>query len=407
MIEDFHFHGLQKSALAMTRLAYLDCSAGISGDMMLAALIDAGADLDRLNAAISSLGLPECRLTIEEVHRRGFRALKVNVHFAAEHAHRHLHEIAAMIDASRISPRAKERANRIFLRLAEAEAKVHGTCIEKIHFHEVGAADSIADIVGTVVGLELLGIERVAASPLPTGSGKIEIAHGQCSVPAPATAELLKGVPLTASNIEGELTTPTGAAILATLAESFGPPPSMTIHAIGYGAGSHDWPGQPNILRLMLAKKGSELFSASETVCQLETTLDDLSGEIVGYCIESLWQAGALEVYTIAVGMKKNRPGVLLTVLCEPADAARMEEIIFRETTTLGIRQTMTVRRVLKREPRSVETPWGTIAGKIGWLPDGQPRFSPEYESCRQAAEKHARSLREVYEAAQKAFTRN
>jgi pyridinium-3,5-bisthiocarboxylic acid mononucleotide nickel chelatase len=441
-----------KNRLFMLKLAYLDCSSGISGDMLLAALIDAGAGLDEINAGIASLGLPQCRLTIEETRRQGFRALKAHVNCPAEETHRHLHDILAMIDAGQFPPWAKETAKKIFQRLAEAEAKVHGTSVEKVHFHEVGATDSIVDIVGIAVGLELLGVERLIASPISTGSGKITIAHGECGIPAPATAELLKGIPLADSNVTGELTTPTGAAILAVLAESFGPPPAMTIRAIGYGAGSHDWPGQPNILRLMLGSKRGQVpkrgqghfvceefqlanplarqnapvpFLSEESqsinplagqnahvpflnlfdhVCQLETTLDDIPGEVLGYCIECLWRAGALEVYTTAIGMKKNRPGVLLTVLCDTADTEIMEEILFRETTTLGIRQTVVARRVLDREPHTVETPWGPIAGKIGRLAEGVPRFAPEYESCRQAAEKHARPLREIYEAAQRAF---
>lgn len=395
----------------MVKIAYLDCAAGISGDMTLAALVDAGASVEQINAAISSLGVPECRLTVEEVVRQGFRGLKVHVHCPVEEKHRHLHQITAMLDAGRISPQAKEQAKKIFLRLAEAEAKVHGTSVEKVHFHEVGAMDSIADIVGTAVGLELLGVERISASPVPTGSGRIKIAHGESSVPAPATAELLRGIPLAESSIEVEMTTPTGAAILATLAENFGPPPAMTIRAIGYGAGSRDWPTQPNLLRLLLGET-FEAFSVESAgsadfdyVCQLETTLDDASGEVIGYCIERLWHGGALEVYTTSIGMKKNRPGVLLSVLCQPTDAAKMEEILFQETTTLGIRRTTVTRRVLKREPHTVETPWGPIAGKIGWLSAGVPRFAPEYESCRQAAEKHGRPIHEIYEAAQKAFT--
>ncbi len=255
------------------------------------------------------------------------------------------------------------------------------------------------------MGLDLLEVKLLVASPVPTGSGKVAIAHGVCGVPAPATAELLRGVPLAESNVVGELTTPTGAAILAALAENFGPPPAMTIRAIGYGAGSRDWPAQPNILRLMLGETSAlEDVRPIDRVCQLETSLDDSSGEIIGYCIERLWDAGALEVYTTAIGMKKNRPGVLMTVLCNPAEAAKIEEILFQETTTLGVRRTTVARRVLRREPHAVETPWGPIAGKIGWLSDGIPRFAPEYESCRAAAEKHGQPLREIYETAQKAF---
>jgi pyridinium-3,5-bisthiocarboxylic acid mononucleotide nickel chelatase len=389
----------------MPKLAYLDCPTGISGDMLLAAILDAGAGLEPINASIASLGMGGCSLAVEETRRQGFRALQARVDCPAEDSPRTLHDISLMIELGRLTPRAKRQAKQIFLRLAEAEAKVHGTSVENVHFHEIGAADSLADIVGAVVGLELLGVERLVASPLPAGSGTIEIGHGACAVPAPAAAELLKGIPLAPSDIAGELTTPTGAAILAALAESFGPVPAMTIRAIGYGAGSRDLPRRPNILRLMLGEAAeSQEFGALDRVCQLETALDDASGEIVGYCIERLRQSGALEVYTTAIGMKKDRPGVLLSVLCRPADAAKMEEILFRETPTLGIRRATVARRVLKREPHAVETPWGTIAGKIGRLPDGVPRFAPEYESCRAAAEKHRRPLHEIYETAQKAF---
>jgi uncharacterized protein (TIGR00299 family) protein len=386
-------------------LAYLDCSCGISGDMTLAALIDAGVPLARLQEAVGSLGVPGCRLAVEEVKRCGFRALRAKVETVPERAHRHLKDIFAAIDAGALTPRQNESAKKIFSKLAEAEAKVHGVPVEKVHFHEVGAADSITDIVGAAVGFDLLGVERIVASPVPTGSGKIEIDHGVCNIPAPATAELLRDIPLADSTIVGELTTPTGAAILAALADDFGPPPAMTIRSIGYGAGSNDWPGHPNILRLMLGDcpQGTDIGDC-DSVVQLETAIDDLSGEIVGYCLERLWNAGALDVYTTSIGMKKNRPGVLVTVLCHPADAAKMEEILFRETTTLGIRRLSIPRRVLRRESIEVETPWGPVAGKIARISEKDARFAPEYESCRAVAERHGRPLAEIYEAAKKAF---
>ena len=246
---------------------------------------------------------------------------------------------------ARLTTRQKDTARRIFTALAEAEARVHGLPVEEIHFHEVGAADSIADIVGAAVGFDLLGVERIVASPVPTGMGKVKIAHGECSIPAPATAELLKGIPLAASAVEGELTTPTGAAILATLVDSFGPLPAMKIERIGYGAGQKDFAGQPNILRLLVGEAVDTAGAAplphtflSDAVCVLETNLDDITGEIVGYSISRLWDAGALDVYTTPIQMKKNRPAVKLTVLCRPEDAPAMEEILFAETTTLGVR---------------------------------------------------------------------
>lgn len=383
------------------RIAYLDCHSGISGDMMLGALVDAGADLERLNAAIGSLGLPGLRLVAEPVKKQGFRATQIRVEFEPEHKHRHLHHITAMIDAGQLTPPQKELAKRIFTRLGEAEAKVHGTTIEKVHFHEVGAADSIADIVGTAVGCDLLGIERFVASPIPTGTGRIRIAHGDVSVPAPATAELLQGIPLAETDIPFELTTPTGAAIIATLVKEFGGVPAMTVEKIGYGAGQRDLEQRPNLLRLLLGKGRPSL--ANEEVWVVETNLDDVSGEIVGYCAGRLWEAGALDVTTAAIQMKKNRPGVTISVLCRQAELETIEAILLAETTTLGVRRWPVSRRVLRRTTHTVTTAWGDVDGKIGWL-DARPRFSPEYESCRRLAAERAVPLREVYEAAVRAF---
>ena len=225
--------------------------------MTLAALVDAGADLAAIQAGVQSLGLPGVKLVAAEVHRKGFRGLKIDVQHEPEHKHRHLHHITEMIDAGRLTPRAKELAKKIFTRLGEAEAKVHGVEIRKVHFHEVGAIDSIADIVGTAIGLDLLGIERIEASPVPTGCGFINIAHGRCSIPAPATGELLKGIPIAPSNVEAELTTPTGAAILAALGAAFGPPPAMTVQQIGYGAGTRDFESHPNLLRILVGDASS------------------------------------------------------------------------------------------------------------------------------------------------------
>jgi uncharacterized protein (TIGR00299 family) protein len=384
------------------KIAYLDCASGISGDMTLGALIDAGVELEALNVAIGSLGLPGLRLVAEEVRKRGFRATQVTVAHEHEHAHRHLHHIVEMIDRSRLTDRQKDLARRIFHRLAEAEAKVHGTTVEKVHFHEVGAADSIGDIVGAAVGWDLLGVERIVASPVPTGTGKITIAHGIMSVPAPATAELLKGIPLAESSIPHELTTPTGAAILATLADSFGPVPAMKIERIGCGAGQRDLDEQPNLLRLLVGETVDDVDR--DTVWVLETNLDDMSGELIGYTTTRLLDAGALDVYTTAIQMKKNRPGVKLTVLCRASEVETMDAILFAETTTLGVRRWPASRHVLERRPHQVQTAWGLIEGKLGWPPGGKPRFAPEYESCRALAAQHGVPLHVVYEAAQKAF---
>lgn len=384
------------------KLAYLDCASGISGDMTLGALVDVGVDLGTLNEAVGSLGLPGLRLVAEEVRKKGFRATQIKVECEPEHAHRHLKHIIELIDRSRLSERQKDLARRIFIRLGEAEAKVHGVPVEKIHFHEVGAADSIADIVGAAVGWDLLGVDRIVASPVPTGTGRVRIAHGECSIPAPATAELLQGIPIVQSAIPHELTTPTGAAILATLAESFGPLPSMRITRIGCGAGQRDLDEQPNLLRLLLGETVET--GTDQQVWVLETNLDDISGELVGYTITRLWEAGALDVYTTAIQMKKNRPAVKLTVLCQAAQLDTVEAILFGETTTLGVRRWPVSRHVLDRRSHRVQTEWGPVEGKVGWLADRTPRFAPEFESCRSLAVMHGVPLRLVYEAAQRAF---
>ena len=384
------------------KTAYFDCLSGISGDMTLGALVDAGADLRELNTAIESLGLPNCRLVASEVKKCGFRATQVTVEYQEEHVHRHLSHIQKLIDASILNDRQKDLASRIFRKLAEAEAKVHGTTIEKVHFHEVGAADSIADIVGAAVGLDILGIERIAASPVPTGCGTVKIAHGVCSIPTPATAELLAGIPLAECSIPKEMTTPTGAAILATLADSFGPIPAMQIDRIGYGAGQRDLEEQPNILRLLIGD--AQAATASPTIWILETNLDDMTGEQVAYCTEQIWEVGVLDVYTTAIQMKKNRPAVKLTVLCEADCIEAAEAVILRETTTLGIRRWPAERTVLQRVPLTVATPLGAVAGKVGRLPDGSIRFSPEFEACRNVAQERNVPLREVFEVVQRAF---
>ena len=359
-------------------------------------------DLDRLGAAVESLGLPGCTLVADEVKKQGFRATQVTVRHRPEHACRHLADILAMIHAGTLRDRQKELAGRIFRRLAEAEARVHGTTVEKVHFHEVGAADSIADIVASAVGWDLLGADRVVASPVPTGTGRVKIDHGQCSVPAPAVAELLKGIPLAESTVPHELTTPTGAAILATVADGFGPLPAMKISKIGCGAGQRDLDQQANILRLFVGEAVED--SAGDQVWVVETNLDDISGEVVGYCTTRLWETGALDVYTTAIQMKKNRPGVKLSVLCRVADVESVEAVLFGETTTLGVRRWPVSRHVLQRRPHRVQTPFGPVEGKVGWLVEGAPRFAPEFESCRALAAEKGQPLRAIYEAAQKAF---
>jgi uncharacterized protein (TIGR00299 family) protein len=391
------------------RIAYLDCASGISGDMTLGALVDAGADLTAIQAGIDSLGLPSCRLVASEVKKRGFRATQITIEHEPEHKHRHLHHITAMIEGGTLPARAKELATRIFQRLAAAEAKVHGSTIEKVHFHEVGAVDSIADIVGSSIGFELLGIERVVCSPVPTGRGFVEIAHGRCSIPAPATGELLRGVPLSPLDVEGELTTPTGAAIVAALADEFGPLPPMTVERIGYGAGQKDFP-QANILRILVGESATSNKSLSgsgpitESIVVLETNIDDATGELVGHVVDRLWAAGALDVTLISIQMKKGRPGVMVSVQCRPEQADELESLLFTETPTLGVRRSTVMRSVLPREAHHVETPWGTVLGKVAFLPDGSQRFTPEYNDCQRIAAREGKPLTEIMASAQAAF---
>ena len=347
------------------RLAYFDCFSGIAGDMTLAALVDAGVDRGAIQAAVASLGLP-CELTFEVVRRGGFRATYAKVAAPHEHVHRHWHHIEAIIDKSILSGRQKDLAKRIFLKLGEAEARVHGIDLSKIHFHEVGAVDSIVDIVGSAVGLDLLGVERFEASPVPTGRGWIKAAHGRMPLPAPATAELLRGVPLAESQVDGELTTPTGAAILTTVTERFTSFPALTIETIGLGAGTKEFPDQANILRLFVGT--TQLPASSDRVWVLETNLDDLPGEVVGYTMTKLMEAGALDAFVTPIQMKKNRPGVMISALCDEPKIATLEDLLFRETTTLGIRRYPVSRHKLKRQAIEVEN--------VLWISEGKARLA-------------------------------
>ena len=383
------------------RIGYFDCFSGISGDMTLGALVDAGIDPGAIKSAVASLGLP-CELSFETVRRCGMRATYARVEAAPEHVHRHLHHIEAIIDKSSLTPRQNDLAKRIFQRLGDAEAAVHGIEIKKVHFHEVGAVDSIVDIVGAAVGLDLLGVDRFESSPLPPGRGWVKAAHGKMPLPAPATAELLKGVPLASSDVEMEMTTPTGAAIVTTVGESFGPLPAMTIDAIGLGAGTRDFPGQANILRLFVGKVS--IPADADRVWVLETNLDDLPGEIIGYTTTQLLAAGALDAYITPIQMKKNRPGVMVSVICEESAIPLMEEVLFRETTTLGIRRYPASRHKLRRQATEVSTRFGPIKGKLGWIEGRPPTFSPEHDDCARVAAEQGVALREVHDAAHEAY---
>jgi uncharacterized protein (TIGR00299 family) protein len=381
------------------RAIHFDCFSGISGDMTLAALIDAGADADAIRAGLDSLGLP-IKFSHERIRKGGFVATQVHIDAPEETTHRFLPDVEAILSRGQLSEPQRALALRIFRRLAEAEAAVHGMPLEKVHFHEVGALDSIADIAGSAIALDLLGVERITSRSVPTGTGTVKCAHGVMPIPAPATAELLKGVPLTATTIKGELTTPTGAAILTTIVQQWTESPAMTIERIGCGAGQRELLEQPNLLRVFVGtaevRRGAE---ETDQVWVLETNLDDVPAEVIGYCFERLFAAGALDVFATPVQMKKNRPGVLLTVLAPAAASEAVEMVLFRETATFGVRRYLTQRSKLRREAATVQTPWGPIAGKRGWRDGGPEVFTPEYEDCARVAREHNIPLREVYEA--------
>jgi uncharacterized protein (TIGR00299 family) protein len=388
----------------MVRAVHFDCFSGVSGDMTLAALIDAGVDAEAVRAGLASLGLP-IRLEVAKVRKGGFAATQVRVEAPEEHSHRHLPQVEEILGRGRLTPPQRDLALRIFRRLAQAEATVHGMPLDQVHFHEVGALDSIADIAGVAIALDLLGAERYTSRSVPTGSGTVRCAHGLMPVPAPGTAELLKGAPLAPSPARGELTTPTGAAILTTVVQEWVEQPVMTVERIGHGAGQRDLLEQPNLLRLFVGTAAEGVNPAEgDQVWMLETNLDDVPAEVVGYCFEQLFAGGALDVFSTPVQMKKNRPGVLLSVLAPASAVAVLEAILFRETETFGVRRYAVQRRKLQREAVTVPTPWGPVRGKRGWRAGGPSVFTPEYEDCARVARQHGVALREVYARVRAAY---
>lgn len=380
------------------KIAYFDCFSGISGDMVLGALVDAGADIGALEAELRKLKLDGWKISAEKVKRGAILATKVNVEAHERHHHRHLSQILKMIEDAGLAPRAAERARRIFQRLGEAEAKVHNIPIERVHFHEVGAVDSIVDIVGAAIGFELLGIDEFACSAMDVGAGKVKTEHGLLPVPAPATAELLRDAPTFSSGIEKELVTPTGAAIATTLATRFAEMPAMKLTAIGYGAGTADLKEQANVLRLMIGEAAGQAKTKmlDAPVSVIEANLDDMSPQIYGYFAERALAAGALDVFSAPVQMKKNRPGQLVTLLCEPGNRDRLIDLVFHETTTIGVRTYEVQRRTLARESMDVETPLGNIRMKISRLNGTVLNAAPEYEDCQRIAAQKNVPLKEV-----------
>ena len=395
------------------KIAYFDCSSGISGDMTLGALVDAGCSLAEIESQLRQLPVSGWRVSAEKVTKRGFRATQVKVELSDPQRLRLLPDILELIERAGLPQAVAERASSIFQRLGQAEALVHGISVEQAHLHEAGALDAIVNIVGAAAGFALLGAEEFSCSALNVGGGRIDSQHGSLPVPSPATAELLRGAPTYSTGIQRELVTSTGAAIVATMASRFGPQPEMTFAAIGLGAGSAELPEQPNVLRLFvgetIARETGETRNIAalngrpmgdetwdEDIIVLEANLDDLNPQVYGYFAERALEAGALDVFSVPVQMKKNRPAQLVTVLCRPAEREKFSDLLFRETTTLGVRQSTVKRRTLQRESISMETSLGSIRVKVARLNAHVLNFAPEYEDCRKLAAEYDVPLKQV-----------
>jgi uncharacterized protein (TIGR00299 family) protein len=411
------------------RIAYLDCFSGVSGDMVLGALIDVGLPLDSLRAALGSLAIDCGEIGADRVLRAGVSATKFRVgpeqahahddhhdhnhhhghdHHHHDHGHHHDHhhhslkEIAGAIERSALSRHGKDRAIRLFQRLGEAEAAIHDMPIEKVHLHEVGALDSIVDIVGAVHGMEWLGVDRIVASPLNVGSGTVECAHGTFPVPAPATARLLKGVPIYSGPIAAEMVTPTGALLVTEYADSFVPLPPMTVQAIGYGAGDRDFTAHPNVLRMLVGETASDAHV--ERIVVLECEIDDMNPQLFGPLMDRLHHAGAVDVFYSPVQMKKNRPGTLVTVIARPEQREALSSLLFGETTTIGVRYQEMMRDRLAREMRTIETPIGPIRFKVATRDGRVLNASPEFDDCARIAADRGLPIKEVQAMATKAW---
>ena len=387
------------------KLAYFDCFSGISGDMTLGALVDAGCELELLRAGLQGLQIPGWTISSEKVWKNGTSATFVRVASEDQSKHRSLSTILEVLDNSTLSETTRKNAAAIFCKLGEAEASVHDVPLEKIHFHEVGAVDAIVDIVGACIGFEALGIQRFACSPLNVGGGTAKMAHGILPVPAPATARLLQGKPTYSNGVQRELVTPTGAAIVATLCDHFGPQPAMSVSAIGYGAGSADLEGQPNVVLIMIGEAAERVVPGfDEEISVIEANLDDMNPQIYGYFLEKALAAGALDVYTAPVQMKKNRPGTLLTVLCKPQDTNTLISLIFAETTTFGARTYTAQRRTLPRESVNVHTQFGDVRIKLSRVNGRILHVAPEFEDCRKLAVEKNVPLQRVISDALRAY---
>lgn len=380
------------------KIAYFDCFSGASGDMILGALVDAGLPIETLRAQLEKLHLSGFSIRSEKVSKKGISGTRVIVEAEDSSTHRHLPKIIEIINCSTLDDSIKHTAIDVFENLARAEAKIHNTTVEKIHFHEVGAIDAIVDIVGAAIGLHELGIEKVFSSRIHVGSGFVECQHGRMPLPAPATLELLRGVPIYCEGIEAELITPTGAAILKTVSSKFGPPPDMTLAISGYGAGTRDLP-IPNLLRLWIGQSATSPENKDEIIL-VETNVDNMNPELLAHAAESLWGEGVLDIYFTPIIMKKNRPATKLSLLITPDSFESVVSRLFTEVSTLGIRYQRMSRTVLQREVISVKTEYGTVEVKIGRYSDEVCTVNPEYDSCSKVAKQSAVPVRDVYDAA-------
>jgi len=389
--------------------AYLDCFSGISGDTFVGALLDVGLPLEHLIAELKRipLGLYEFKRT--RALRGHLVGTRIEICAPGKQPSRKLRDIEQLIAHSPFSASVKERALKVFSRLAEAEGKLHNMPPEKVHFHEVGAVDSILDIVGTCIALEFLNIEQLTCSPVNVGGGRVQAAHGSLPVPAPAALELLKGIPIFSSGVEGELVTPTGAALITTLAASFGPIPAMKVERIGYGAGAREIPGQPNLARLLLGRSTERAAvqpgaGGDEVVSVIEANVDDMSPQLFGFFIDQALAAGALDVTCTPIQMKKDRPGILVSVLCLPEKSDALAQILFEQTTTIGVRIYEARRKVLERELVSVRTPYGAVKVKVARREGKVLNVAPEYEDCQRLATEKNVPLKQVMMAAQASY---
>ncbi|MEW5795160.1 MAG: nickel pincer cofactor biosynthesis protein LarC [Candidatus Zixiibacteriota bacterium] len=379
------------------KLLYFDCFSGISGDMILGALIDSGLPLDRLQHELAKLPVTGFSVSAEKAVKNGITGTKVTVHTDDQKAHRHLKQIMGIIEASSLSNSVKQTSIRVFETLAGAEAKIHDTTADKIHFHEVGALDAIVDIVGAIAAMELLGIDQVWSSAVHVGTGFVDCQHGRLPLPAPATVEILKGTPVYSTGLDAELVTPTGAAILKTMSAGFGPFPPMTLESVGYGAGSRDLP-IPNLLRVLIGTSADDY--EMDQVDLIEANIDNMPPEQFEYVVDKLMSSGALDAYLTPIIMKKSRPAITLSVIARPQDAPRLLDVVFAETTTLGVRLQKLERRKLKREVRTVVTKYGDVRVKLSWLSGRIRDITPEYDDCRRLAEEKSVPLREVFREA-------